>query len=407
MNKNVIGLYACVIYFVITFSQLHMIIPGLKYLKLGFLSSLVLLFLVLPELKKMEWYKPLGKWRLLFILAIIPGMFIGFATGKTRGVIFNSLQDFLVSFIAFSIFINSVNKLQLINKVLLLTSFLIGAYVLTHGGQGPGILIDENDVGLVLVMLLPFAYFSISIYPKKSTKIFLVGLVIFILLAIARTISRGAMVGALPTLVVIWLNTKHKIVTLLFLICLLFVTVAFGPPELINEFKSIKNTNEGTAGTRRYFWQLSIEMFKQRPIFGVGAGGWGHAVWSGLIYLPQHVGNSTPHSVYFQLLSELGIVGTFIWTMLIISTFRVAKRINTVIGIKLKEDTTEVSELVLLKTFSRSLTVGLFGGMVCGLFLSFLFYSYLYMYIGLLQTVFVLTYKKIEGLEMKHNTVSL
>ena len=197
------------------------------------------------------------------------------------------MQDYFIVFIAFGVFINSINRLKILNNLILITGLVIGIYVLTHGGHGPGILVDENDVGLVLTMSLPFAYFSMGQNYKKFDKVILSIIIIIILCAIGRTVSRGAMVGVLPTLFFIWQNSKRKLLTLLFIICILILAIALGPAELINEFESIQDTTGGTAGIRRYYWHLSIELFKKLPFFEVGAGGWENAVWSGLIFIFQ------------------------------------------------------------------------------------------------------------------------
>ena len=44
-----------------------------------------------------------------------------------------------------------------------------------------------------------------------------------------------------------------------------------------------------------------------------------------------------------------------------------------------------------LQSFTKSLVIGLLGGLICGIFLSFLFYSYIYVFIGILQTTLIIT----------------
>jgi O-antigen ligase len=218
---------------------------------------------------------------------------------------------------------------------------------------------------------------------------------ILILLAIARTFSRGAMVGSLPTLFFIWLKSKNKFVVLLFLIAVLFIIVVNSPPELIAKYKTIQDPNAGTAGIRRYYWALSIELFKVRPIFGVGACCWANAIWSGLIYLPKTVTNVTPHSVYFQLISELGICGIVTWVVLLFATFKTSSNINGITRF-VKEncsDDSKLMDIAIVEVFSNSLTIGLIGGLICGAFLSFLYYSQLYFYIAIMQATLLIALK--------------
>lgn len=387
---NKIGIIATIVFFIVNFTALHTLIPGVKVFRPGLLCTIILFFAILPEIRKINWYSPLGKWRLFFFIAIIPGIFFGFGTGKVRSGLVTNFQDFIGSFLALSAFFKTTESLRVLNKVILVCSGILAVFVITHSGQGPGILIDENDVGLVLVMLLPFVYFNIKLAPTKLKKALLYLLLFCLVLAVARTVSRGAMVGLLPTLFIIWFQSKKKIQTIFGVIIILSAVIFFGPPELLNEFKSIGDTNEGTAGSRRYFWQLSIELFKVRPVFGVGAGCWGNAVWSNLIYLPRHVSNMTPHSVYFQLISELGLVGIIAWGMLTFKTFSTGifiKKMCT--GFILHTDNIEEKDdLQFIMMFSNSLMVGLIGGLICGVFLSFLFYPHFYTFVALMQATY-------------------
>lgn len=136
------------------------------------------------------------------------------------------------------------------------------------------------------------------------------------------------MVGILPTLLLIWFRSKKKLISLILLCIVGTIVVLNAPEKLVSEFASISDTEGGTAGTRRYYWELSIEMFKRKPILGVGPHCWGNAIWSGLVPTNKTVRNATPHSVYFQLISEMGAVGTFLWVGLLLSAFFTSSKIS-------------------------------------------------------------------------------
>ena len=396
MRKDLIGLYASIIYFLVSFSQLHVIIPGVKYIKLGLLSTIILLVLVMPNLFKKGWLYPLGIWRIFFLLSIIPGLVYGYGSGLVRGILITAIIDFIVSFIGISVFVNNIRNLMLFNWIVIASGLAMAIYVIVNGGHGPGILTDENDAGLVLVMLLPFAYFFWTQVRVLYLKVILLITVMLIISATCATLSRGAMVGVLPTVFIIVMESKRKILTLFFMAIAISVAIVFAPPKLISEFKSIKNTNEGTAGARQYFWGLSIEMFKKKPLFGVGAQCWGNALWSGLVPFKGAIRIMTPHSIYFQTLSELGLLGVVSWGGLIIASFLSCFKIQklTINASRVIIDKTIQSELIFLNLFAKSLSIGLVGGLICGLFLSFLFYPHIFAFIALIQTTYSITYLK-------------
>ena len=94
------------------------------------------------------------------------------------------------------------------------------------------------------------------------------------------------MVGAIPALVFCWLKSRNKVVGLGLGVVALAAPWSWPRTNLMEEFDSIGDTDAGTAGTRRYFWDLSVKMFEERPMFGVGASCWGNALYSGLIEAP-------------------------------------------------------------------------------------------------------------------------
>lgn len=386
--NNKIGICSTIGFFVVNFTALHALIPGNSYVRPGLLFTIILILLAITRINNAGWYNPIGKWRLIFCLTIIPGIFIGYGTGIARSCFITNLQDFIGSFLALSIFINSVEKLRLFNKIILITALVLSIYVIAHNGHGPGILVDENDVGLSMVMLFPFAYFNLVNTDSWIKKTALVILMVSLLLAIAITFSRGTMVGIIPTILLIWMISRKKIMTFVCLMLLIIIVLVWGPPGLIDEFKTIGNTNEGTASSRRYFWELSIELFKKRPVFGVGAGCWGNAIWSGLLVLPRHVSNMTAHSVYFQLISELGIMGIAAWCMLIAITIKTGLKIINKTSSLINKNTNNDPDTIFVNIFTKSLLIGLTGGLVCGFFISFLFYPHLYTYIALIQTAY-------------------
>jgi O-antigen ligase len=172
--------------------------------------------------------------------------------------------------------------------------------------------------------------------------------------------------------------------------------LVLAPPDFMKEFESIADTDAGTAGTRRYFWDLSVQMFLERPVFGVGASCWGNALYSGLIEEPLYRAHMTPHSIYFQLITELGAVGTFLWmgclsaVILGLASLRGA-RLDADAGRVLAADPDPAvlrklrADSVFMRNFVPSLAIGIVGYMVCGAFLSVLYYPGFPLFAALVQ----------------------
>ena len=153
----------------INMGQIHEMIPGLKYLKLGSLCTTALYVLVLMEVRTLKW-SPMIIWRLLFFLSLFPGIYFGY----DRGMVLQTIKDEFVIVFAFFfgaiLFFRSIEDLRKVQMAFIWLCIPLSLWALTHSGRGPGMLGDENDVALVLVMLLPFPFFKL--FEKMTPKAF-------------------------------------------------------------------------------------------------------------------------------------------------------------------------------------------------------------------------------------------
>ncbi|MCK4373788.1 MAG: O-antigen ligase family protein, partial [Candidatus Brocadiae bacterium] len=66
-----------------------------------------------------------------------------------------------------------------------------------------------------------------------------------------------------------------------------------------------------SLGVRLDYWRTSVEMARQRPLFGVGPGSWPE--WYAMLKEPEFEETQAAHSVYVQLWAETGSVGLLLW----------------------------------------------------------------------------------------------
>jgi O-antigen ligase len=392
MNLQRLGFHALIAYLLVDFGQVHQMVPGLSLIKPGMITTLLLLILVLLELPRGlnapggGWLRPVVIWRVLFLGAIAAGLVFAVTQGRALLVLKTELPRFLTAFLGACLFVRRINDLRILQNMFIGLAFLISAWVITHGGHGPGLYVDENDAALVLVMLLPFSCLKIfSDGGGFRSAIVPLGVFFITLTAIGLTLSRGGMVGCIPALAFIWFKSRNKAVSLVLGIVILAGALMFAPAKFKSEFLSIADAKESTADSRRYFWDLSVQMFEKRPVFGVGAMCWGNALYSGLLPIPDRRAHMTPHSIYFQLLAELGLVGVFCWMGFLAASFRELRglrRNRLEAGARMvlgdDPDPRDARDMALiirrLRYFAAALAIGMVGYLVCGAFLSVLFY---------------------------------
>jgi O-antigen ligase len=153
-----------------------------------------------------------------------------------------------------------------------------------------------------------------------------------------------------------------------------------------------QGTKESTAGARAYFWKIAVREFKDHPIIGVGPHNFG-------IWFPDYVKSNddcltyarapatswgrVAHSLYFTLLAELGIIGVILFVCLIYSF---EKEIFNIKHIWMKFRSFKASNSNLRQAYfiSLGLNGALIGFLVSALFLSVLYYVWMYFLLALL-----------------------
>ena len=218
---------------------------------------------------------------------------------------------------------------RLVGAWLLIPGFL-AFYALTHHGTGPGgFVYDENDLGLVLLTFLPLplALITECREPGRSRAV-LLGVSGAIIAAVIVTFSRGAFVGMTCVLLSFFWRSRKKFMLLGIGTAVLLVTVPLLPQEYLDRIRSIKDTNEGTADKRRHYWDLAYRVWKdpKHTLIGVGMGNVtyhlsNYETAEDLAHYPGSAGRAV-HSIYFQLLPDLGIWGIFVVGGVVLISYR-------------------------------------------------------------------------------------
>lgn len=209
---------------------------------------------------------------------------------------------------------------------IILLGFLFGScWVLTHNGQGPpnSWMYDENDAAAALTVGLCLAIFTWTESQSRRWK--LIGLVtgVACLAAIVETMSRGGFVGLVAAILTIAFLSGRLIRVSVLIIVLIAAFSPVVPDSYWGEVRSIKTDTENAGDPSRemerlYTWRRAWEMFMDNPVLGVGAGNfpWALARYELMPLAIQQRGDRrmvtgrVAHSVYFTILSELGLLGT-------------------------------------------------------------------------------------------------
>lgn len=255
-------------------------------------------------------------------------------------------------------------------------------YGITHVGRGTGGFIgDENDLALGCSAAIAFPLLGLRCF-SGWRRMVCAGLVVLFAVAVVVSWSRGGFLAlAATTLYCVWTGRNRLRNLALGAVCVL-VFFAVIPGNYKAELLTIKDTRSGTADARQFLWTAGFNMWKDNPVLGVGAGNSSWRVgqyqprggrWDHPSYTERDWTMMVLHSLYFQVLAELGLVGVILFGAIIVGHFGTLRAVR----LRTRRDPT-------LSPAGRAeaelYCVGLAGAMVsylaAGIFLSVLTYPY-------------------------------
>jgi O-antigen ligase len=196
-------------------------------------------------------------------------------------------------------------------------SYLSGTAVLGEWGfetqRFVGLRQDPNEMGVILALGLPMAWYLGLAQPQAGTTWIWRLYVPLGITAILLTASRGAFLAALVALTIVpWTLGRVRIRTKVALCALavgsLMFATSFVPEASLERIQSTRADIEaGYFGGRIYVWMAGLEVAREHPLAGVGAGAFGAAV------APTLHQAMASHQTFLDILVEQGIVGLLLF----------------------------------------------------------------------------------------------
>jgi probable O-glycosylation ligase (exosortase A-associated) len=223
----------------------------------------------------------------------------------------------------------------------------------------------NNEIALALVMIIPlmrYLHLTVdSVWVKR-------GLILSMLLCAAAAIgshSRGALLGILAMVLVLWSRTERKATGAVLFVVVGLALAFLMPAEWWDRMGTIRTYEQDeSAGGRINAWWMAFNVAKSN-LFGLGFMVPGAA--SCAIYSPDPLDCRAAHSIYFMVLGEHGFVGLFLFLLLWFFVWRSAGR--------LRVQGKRLPETVWLSHLGAMCQVSLAGYGVGGAFLSLSYYD--------------------------------
>ncbi len=371
-----------VLYIILDYARIYQVVH------LGFMRPMLILMAILIFfiINGGQYHRTKNRqvtYMWLFILLL--GCHIPFAQNNHLAYIAASTQLLYMPFIlSVIITVNSFSRLQKFILILICIEVYIAIYALTHAGYGPGNYFeDENDLALYINLWIPFCYFLFFSYEKLLPKLIcLTGLVVGIF-SIVVSFSRGGFIGLIATGAVIWFFSRRKVIATLMIMVLVSMMMIFAEDKYWDEMSTSTSMEEDSTGKERIeSWKSGIFMFIDNP-FGVGGNNYPVRFPEYQTeYFQRGMYGRAAHSIWFTLIPELGVIGIFIYAMLLFYNLKDIFRLK---NISFHDDSKGIDkEKKFLNYTGRAFIASLVGFFATGTFLSVLYYAHYWYLTGLI-----------------------
>ena len=329
----------CLIFILFSFFRLHEVFPQLDPIKIPLLTALASYFVLAWHIvltRKVEVY-----WRQehTIFARFFGWVVIGIAFSSYPPTAFGSFTSVYMKIgimvLAISWLMTEREHFKLAHFLIIFSGLAVGYVTLYNKSNGIGLveetrvtipgtsLGDPNDLSLVLSFPMSYAIaFAVTKGTGKiRTLLGIAGLITF-LSAIIATQSRGGLLAIVAVLGVFGLRIiKSKLLLISIGSFGLMILVAAAG---ISDRKSGGAAEEGvdaSAMGRIHAWEAAFNMGIRNPLTGVGLSLFLDNYWDYATHSRAEGQAHVTHSTWFQVLSESGFVGFFLFIYMIFTIF--------------------------------------------------------------------------------------
>ena len=351
-------------------------------------TALIALFLD-SDRKPVPWTKPLILMAFIFIMFCITT-----ATAWMPDLAFDKLVQLFKIFLMVFVTTMLIHGKYRVRFFFLTVALSIGFYgvkggvfsLLTGGnykvwGPAGSFIEDNNAMGLALNMILPLFIF---IAREESNRYMRYGLrcaVPLIAIASLFTYSRGALLGLIVVCTFLLPRLRRKGWLIVLVIPVIIYGITKIPDKYFHRAETIGTyQQDDSAMTRLQAWSVAWNLAMDRPLTGAGFKfNYGNTSrwlsYSASKFLARGYNTSrAAHSIYFQMLGQHGFITFFLFISLLFFTMYDLRRTRLVAA------TMESKRWIY--NYSLGLSIGMWGYIVSGAFLSLAYFDLFYCFVG-------------------------
>ncbi len=262
------------------------------------------------------------------------------------------------------------------------------------GGFSTHFLANASELGLGLCVTYPLCYYLFRGTGNRLLKIVCLALIGIFIVSIIFTGSRGAFIGFVATLLYILYKEKKLLIGLVILAVLSPLAVYILSDRYVERIESISDyESDESVGIRLQLWEAAVDMVADYPVFGVGTGNFANAYGSEYRAKGSASLYWSPHNVFIQILTEMGLVGFTVYLIFIGSIFR--------INYKSRQLLSNLPDQRLLLYLSHGVDVLLVGYIVAGQFITATYYPHLFQFSVWASAIYLVARKIVRDTQVE------
>jgi probable O-glycosylation ligase (exosortase A-associated) len=233
---------------------------------------------------------------------------------------------------------------------------------------------NNNDLAAGLVVALPIMNYMRSISAPQLTRLGWSAVILFSIVCVATTYSRGGFLGLVAVGAFLWLTGQKKLTTGLLIAGAVFVLAILMPQQYGSRIGSIESYSQDASALGRIeIWGVAAKVALARPLTG---GGFKATESQPIVdrFQPGAVARAV-HNVFLGVAAEQGFPGLVVWSALLFLGWRNSRWLAKCV--KGERDLEWVHEL------GRTLQAAIVGYCVVGFFGNYAYWDYYFTLIGL------------------------
>jgi putative inorganic carbon (HCO3(-)) transporter len=202
---------------------------------------------------------------------------------------------------------------------------------------------DNNQVGLDVLLIMPMLYYLHGTAKNRVLRLTCLAVGVMCAICIIATASRAAFIGLALLGVAFVLSSRRKVLGMLVVILVGLAGTQLVSDRWVERMDTIKTAEDDDSFLGRVgAWKISTAVALERPAFGGGFHAIQHPdVWAAHYAEASHMDSLisaiptlTPkaaHSIYFEVLGDMGFVGLALFLALFATALRNAGMVRSLV----------------------------------------------------------------------------